>query len=221
MTKIKICGLRSADDALMAARAGADMLGLNFYRGTPRSIDLKTAVGIARELRQTLAEPCPILIGVFVNADVSDVRQMIVEVGLDFAQLHGGESAQMTASLQGLAFKAIRPASKADALADLETFAPTFPADERAPSLLVDAFNPALYGGTGETASLDVALTLNQAVPRLMLAGGLRPGNVAGRISAVRPWGVDVASGVEKDAPGRKDEAKVRAFIDAVWRASR
>lgn len=221
MTKIKICGLRSVDDALMAARAGADMLGLNFYRGTPRGIDPETAVEIVRELRQTFAEQCPILVGVFVNAAVSDVRQIAAKVGLDFAQLHGGESARMTASLQGLAFKAIRPASKAAALADLETFAPTFPADERAPSLLVDAFNPALYGGTGETASLDVALALNQAVPRLMLAGGLRPGNVADRISAVRPWGVDVASGVEKDGPGRKDEAKVRAFIDAVRRASR
>ena len=205
----------------MAAGAGADMLGLNFYRGTPRSVDLQTAGEIAHELRQTFAEQCPILVGVFVNAAVSDVRQTIVEVGLDFAQLHGGESERMTASLQGLAFKAIRPASKAAALADLKTFAPTFPADERAPSLLLDAFNPALYGGTGETASLDVALALNQAAPRLMLAGGLRPGNVADRISAVRPWGVDVASGVETDAPGRKDEAKVRAFIDAVRRVSR
>ena len=221
MTQIKICGLRSFDDALMAARAGADMLGLNFYRGTPRSIDPKTAGEIARELRQTLAEQCPILIGVFVNAAVSDVRQIIAEVGLDFAQLHGGESERMTASLQGLAFKPIRPASKADALAALETFAPAFPADERAPSLLVDAFNPALYGGTGETASLDIALALNRAAPRLMLAGGLRPDNVADRISAVRPWGVDVASGVEKDAPGRKDESKVRAFIAAARRASR
>ena len=221
MTKVKICGLRSFGDALMAAQAGADMLGLNFYRKTPRGIEPKEARAIADSLRQTLGEQCPILVGVFVNAAVGCVRQTADDVGLDFAQLHGDESCQMVGRLQGLAFKAVRPVSKADALTALQTFAPAFPEDERAPSLLVDAFNPKLYGGTGETASLNAARAVNQAVPRMMLAGGLNPENVADRVRAIRPWGVDTASGVEKDAPGFKDADKVRAFIQAVRDASR
>ena len=221
MTKVKICGLRSFDDALMAAQAGADMLGLNFYRKTPRGIEPKEARAIADSLRQTLGAQCPVLVGVFVNAAVDCVRQTADDVGLDFVQLHGDESCQMVGRLQGLAFKAVRPVSKADALTALQTFAPAFPEDERAPSLLVDAFNPKLYGGTGETASLNAARAVNQAVPRMMLAGGLNPENVADRVRAIRPWGVDTASGVEKDVPGFKDAGKVRAFIQAVRDASR
>ena len=221
MTQVKICGIRSFDSALMAARAGADMLGLNFYRQTPRYIDPQAAREIAHRLRQTLAEECPLLVGVFVNASVSHVRETADDVGLDFAQLNGDESCQAIRALRGLAFKAIRPASKADALVQLKTFESAFPEDERAPSLLVDAFNPRLYGGTGETASLSAALAVSQLAPRMMLAGGLNPENVAERVETIRPWGVDVASGVEKDTPGFKDPGKVRAFIQAVRDASR
>ena len=220
MTKIKICGLRSLDNALMTAEAGVDMLGLNFYEGTPRCVDPGAAHEIAVGLRQRLGEQCPILVGLFVNAPVSRVRQIAADVGLDFVQLHGDEPPQFASRLQGLAFKSIRPRGKDHAIAELAAFAPTFPDDGRAPSLLVDAFNPMLYGGTGETASLDIAQAVRGAVPRMMLAGGLNPQNVAARVSAIRPWGVDVASGVENDVPGIKDEGKVRAFIQAVRTAS-
>jgi phosphoribosylanthranilate isomerase len=84
------------------------------------------------------------------------------------------------------------------------------------PSLILDAYHPSLYGGTGEQASTDVALAVRDCVPRLMLAGGLTPENIAERVAAIRPWGVDVASGVENGTPGRKDHGKMRAFIDAI-----
>lgn len=216
MTKIKICGIRSFDNALMVAQAGADMLGLNFYTRTPRYIDPKKARGIACGLRKTLGRQCPLLVGVFVNAAVSDVRDIADYVGLDFAQLSGDESVQAADTLRGLAFKSIRPSNQAEALAQIKTFEPAFPENEHAPSLLLDAFNPRLYGGTGETASLNVALAVNQSVPRMMLAGGLNPENAAERVRAISPWGVDVASGVENDRPGFKDAGKVRAFIEAV-----
>ena len=220
MTKVKICGIRSFDNALMAAQAGADMLGLNFYMKTPRYIDPKAAREIVYRLRQTLAGQCPLLVGVFVNASAGQVRKITADAGLDFAQLNGDESCQTVSALQGLAFKAIRPINKADALAQLKTFESVFPENEQAPSLLVDAFNPRLYGGTGEPASLSAAWAVNQSVPRMMLAGGLNPENVAERVGAIRPWGVDVASGVEKGTPGFKDAGKVRAFIQAVRAAS-
>ena len=221
MTKVKICGIRSFDSALIAAQAGADMLGLNFYRQSPRYIDPQAAREMVYRLRQTLAEQCPLWVGIFVNASVSQARQTVDDVGLDFAQLNGDESCQAISALQGLAFKAIRPASKADALAQLKAFESAFPEDERAPSLLVDAFHPGLYGGTGETVSLSAALAVNRSVPRMMLAGGLNPENAAERVEMIRPWGVDVASGVEKGRPGFKDAGKVRAFIQAVRDASR
>ena len=87
---------------------------------------------------------------------------------------------------------------------------------DAAPAILLDAFNPALYGGTGETASESIALAVKAAAPRLMLAGGLNPENVAERVRLIKPWGVDVASGVEAGTPGIKDEEMVRAFIKAV-----
>ncbi len=221
MTKIKICGVCSAENALLAARAGADLIGLNFYRGSPRYIAPSAAAEIARALRAELGAACPMLVGVFVNASAAQVRAIVSEVGLDFAQLSGDEPLATAAALPGIAFKSIRPRAEADALAAAAHFAPTYPLDEKAPSLLVDAFNPKLYGGTGETASLSVALALKAAVPRLMLAGGLKPGNVGARVQAVRPWGVDVASGVEAGQPGYKDESKLRAFIQAVRAAEK
>ena len=95
-------------------------------------------------------------------------------------------------------------------------YVPFAPDDERAPSILLDAYHPDLYGGTGLQASTDVALTVKDRVPRLMVAGGLTPENVTERIAAIQPWGVDVASGVEDGKPGRKSASKMRAFIDAV-----
>ena len=215
MTKVKICGIRSPENALMVARAGADLIGLNFYRESPRYVELAQAGAIAEELREAMGKSRPLLVGVFVNATVDDVRETAMQVGLDYAQLSGDEGVSAVRALRGIAFKAIRPADETEALASVELFANFAPASASAPSLLLDAFNPKLYGGTGETASETVALMVREAVPRLMLAGGLTPENVAERARAIKPWAVDVASGVEDGTPGIKDEAKVRRFVAA------
>lgn len=216
MTKVKICGITSYGNALMVAQAGADMIGLNFYTKTPRYVEPAIAREIADQLRETLGDACPVLIGLFVNSTDSQISEITNLVGLDFAQLSGDESVNLLKELRGLGFKSIRPMNKAQALDDVNYFSPTFPTDDRAPSLILDAYHPNLYGGTGETASIEVALAVKEQVPRMMLAGGLNPDNVAERVKSIQPWGVDVASGVEDEVHGIKSEAKVHAFIEAV-----
>ena len=216
MTRVKICGVRTVENALMVARSGANLIGLNFYPKTARYVEPAVASQIARRLREELGAACPTLVGVFVNATAEEVRDIVEQVGLDFAQLSGDESAETVFALRGVAFKSIRPLDEEAALADVERLASAFPQCSDSPSILVDAFNPKLYGGTGETASAETASAVAVAVPRMMLAGGLTPDNVAERVRKIRPWGLDVASGVEAGTAGIKDEYKVRAFIEAV-----
>lgn len=216
MTKVKICGVRSVENALAVADAGADMIGLNFYRKSPRCLTTAQASEIARKLRAAFGDARPTLVGVFVNASAEEIREIVERVGLDFAQLSGDESLNTLSELDGIAFKAIRPADVAAARADVERLAAAFPQGSAAPSILLDAYNPKLYGGTGETASESIARVVKAAAPRLMLAGGLNPNNVAGRVRRIRPWGVDVASGVESETPGIKNVGLARAFIQAV-----
>lgn len=215
MTKVKICGVTNYDDAIVAAHAGADMLGINFYKQSPRYTEPDAAQAWCDRLRAELGDDCPLLVGLFVNNVVGTISVTMEKVGLDLAQLSGDESVDMLRELRGIAFKAIRPRNQAEALDDVNYYLPTAATDERVPSLLLDAYHPDLYGGTGEQASVEVALAVKAQVPRLMLAGGLTPDNVAERVAAIQPWAVDVASGVE-ESPGRKAAAKVRAFIDAV-----
>jgi phosphoribosylanthranilate isomerase len=216
MTKVKICGITTLDDALTASQAGADMLGFNFFKKSPRYIKPEEAQPICDDLRQQLGTACPILVGLFVNEVVGLISAITRKVGLNAAQLSGDESDDMLRELRGIAFKSIRPMNLAQALDDVNYFYAQFPINERLPSLLLDAYHPQLYGGTGEQASVEVALGVKAQVPRLMLAGGLTPENIAERVAAIKPWGVDVASGVETtDQPGTKDAAKVQAFIQA------
>lgn len=217
MVKVKICGITRFEDALVAAEAGADLLGFNFFKKSPRYISPENAATICDRLREQVGSACPILVGVFVNEVVGVISAITRKVGLNCAQLHGDESEAMLKELYGIGFKAIRPMNLAQALDDVNYFKPQFPTDERWPSLLLDAYHPSLYGGTGEQASTEVALAVKAQVPRLMLAGGLTPENVSGRVLAIQPWGVDTASGVEIEGQaGIKDAAKVRAFITAV-----
>lgn len=211
--QVKICGITTLDDALMAADAGADMLGFNFWPKSKRYIAKEDAAELCTALRAELTADCPLLVGVFVNMVVSDVSRTMEVVGLDFAQLAGDESEAMLRELRGTAFKAIRPVNAYQAQDDLNYFGPVMPANEWMPSILLDASVPGQYGGTGQTAADEVVHIVKAGVPRLMLAGGLTPENVAERVAAVQPWGVDVASGVEGDTPGRKDANKVREFI--------
>jgi len=216
MTRIKICGVCAADNALMVARCGADLIGLNFYQESPRYLRRTAGRAIVARLREALGEACPTLVGVFVNASADEVRGIVEGVGLDYAQLSGDEPADTVAALRDIAFKAIRPADEKAALAAVQRLDSAYPQHDDSPSILLDAFNPKLYGGTGEMASVDIAAAVQAMAPRLMLAGGLTAENVAERVRRIRPWGVDVASGVEAGRPGFKDEGAVRAFIQAV-----
>ena len=216
MTQVKICGIRSSENALMAARAGADLIGLNFYPGSPRYITPEGARDIVRQLRAELGDACPALVGVFVNASAEEVRAIVERADLDYAQLSGDEPPATLHELSGIAFKAIRPENESAALTEIERLRSAFPECGNAPSILLDAYNPTLYGGTGESASETIALAVKAAAPRMMLAGGLKPDNVAERLRQIAPWGVDVASGVEAGTPGVKDRSAVSAFIKAV-----
>ena len=201
MTKIKICGIKTVDDALAALDAGADLLGFNFYPKSPRYI----SVGQCRDVMSVMRKYGHITyVGVFVNAPVAQIRATMETVALTLAQLHGDETFEMVQSLDGKAFKAFRGVPDA-----LDGFA-----REDAPALLVDASVKGYYGGTGMTADWKSAAGLAKRAP-ILLAGGLTPENIADAVRQVRPWGVDVASGVES-SPGVKDASKMRALVQAV-----
>ncbi len=207
---VKICGIRTLEDARTAIDAGTDMLGFNFYRPSPRYIEPGSCATLVKELRREESR-VPVLVGVFVNMPVDEIETILRCCELDLAQLHGDESPETLAELRGCAFKAVRPANSAAAQAALVAYRPTTYAGS-APDILLDASAPGMYGGSGQTADWSAAATLAHEA-RVLLAGGLHPGNVAAAIKAVRPWGVDVASGVES-APGVKDAAKMRLFVD-------
>ncbi len=201
--KVKICGITNLADAQAALEAGADMLGFNFYRQSPRYITPEAAGKIAAQVRG------PLLVGVFVNSPLAEVRSILEIAELDLAQLHGDEPLQFVEQLDGCGFKALRPISETEAEIDAARFAPVGP---RIPALLIDAYRKDQYGGTGHTADWSIATKLAQRYP-ILLAGGLTAENVAAAIQQVKPWGVDVSSGVEM-SPGKKDAEKMRAFVD-------
>ncbi|MBL8146298.1 MAG: phosphoribosylanthranilate isomerase [Anaerolineae bacterium] len=217
MVTVKICGITTLSDALAAAGAGADLLGLNFYRKSPRFIEVEAAALITAELRAALGADCPLLVGLFVNEALGRISTTMETVGFKAVQVSGDESPELLRELRRTAYKAIRPRSPAEAASDAALFDPLGPDDVRLPSLLVDAFHPGLYGGTGASTPAGVFGAVQ--AQRVMLAGGLMPDNVAERVAQLQPWGVDVASGVEFEGqPGRKDPAKMRAFVEAAKR---
>lgn len=213
-TIVKICGLTNLTDAEVAVEAGADFLGFIFYPKSPRYVAPETVRAILTSLTAHAdAHPLPRTVGVFVNTPAGQVQAVLADTGLDYAQLHGDETPHDLAALTGRGFKALRPRALEDALDQAARFAP-YP-HASAPQLLLDAFSPTAYGGTGHRADWEIAAQLARLHPRLLLAGGLDPANVAEALVTVRPWGVDISSGVET-APGRKDHDKVRAFLAAV-----
>ena len=204
---VKICGLTNLDDTLAAVDAGADYLGFNFYPQSPRFITPEACGRITAELDRRGAAVTTV--GVFVNTPAAEVAAIMAASGLRLAQLHGDEGPQHLTPLWGRAFKAVRdPAAiSAEALDALSTFSPGQPA------FLVDAPAPNLYGGSGQLADWQAAARL-AARYAIFLAGGLNPANVAAAVAQVKPWGVDVASGVEA-APGKKDHGQIRDFVAA------
>ncbi len=214
MTYCKICGITTVDDAFIAADAGADMLGFIFYNKSPRYVTPEKAALIAGAVRGAYDADAPRFVGVFVDEPAARIQALLDVVGLDLAQLHGSEPPALIRQLCPRAFKAIRPRTREQAQVALDTYRDTVPDDARLPQLLVDAYHPQQLGGTGHTADPGLARWLAGRV-RLLLAGGLTPDHVAAAVEQIRPWGVDVSSGVEL-SPGTKDPARVRAFIQAV-----
>lgn len=190
-------------DALMAMEAGADLIGFNFYSKSPRYV----SAGRCRDIMSVMRRYGHIMyVGVFVNASVPEIRATMDTCGLNLAQLHGDETAEVVQAFYGRAFKALRGVPQ-----NLNGFV-----RDGSPALLVDASVKGAYGGTGVTADWSGAAELSKKYP-ILLAGGLTPENVAEAVRCVNPWGLDVASGVES-APGVKDPIKMRAFVQAVKR---
>lgn len=201
--KVKICGLTNLDDALAAVEAGADAVGFLFYRKSPRYIDPHTAGAIIKAL-----PPFVLPVGVFVNESVERVRDTLDACGLAMAQLHGDESSAYCEQVGRPLLKALRVKDRVSALAVAE-----YRGRAGVRGFVLDACSDHAYGGTGTLADWSLAAEIATTC-RILLAGGLTPENVADAITAVRPYGVDVSSGVES-SPGKKDHARLRAFVQA------
>jgi len=199
--RVKICGLTSSEDALAAVQAGADALGFMFFSGSPRCIPRAHAADIIRGLPPFIAK-----VGVFVNPADADVHAAIDECGIDTLQFHGEETPAFCRQFGLKTIKAFRMRDESS-LAELKPFATE--------AWLLDSFVPGQRGGTGATFNWDLAAGAVKLGGRVILAGGLTPDNVAAALRRVQPYALDVSSGVES-APGRKDPAKIRAFLDAV-----
>jgi phosphoribosylanthranilate isomerase len=201
VTRIKICGITRAGDALVAAECGADAIGLVFYQRSPRHV----SIAQARQLAGALP-PFVSVVGLFVDAEAAFVREALAHVPLDLLQFHGDESPEYCAQFNHPYLKAIRVKTGVDLLQCASDF-------RSAKGLLLDAHVEGIPGGTGTT--FDRALIPKQLPLPVILSGGLDAENVAAAIKQVRPYAVDVSSGVEA-GKGIKDAAKIAAFINEV-----
>ncbi len=199
-TQVKICGITSVADGLAAAEAGADLIGLMFYEASPRRVSLAQALEITHAL-----PPFVLRVGVFVNPSPDLVLQAISECHLSMLQFHGDETSDFCTQFGLMSMKAIRMRDETS-LAQLGNY--------QTEGLLLDAYSPKGLGGTGEKFNWELAVAANRYGKPIFLAGGLTPENVAEAVRTVRPFGVDVSSGVES-SPGKKDPEKLKAFIAA------
>jgi len=200
--RIKICGITREEDAWAAIEAGADALGFVFVPGTPRFIEPGRAAAITRSLPPFVSR-----VGLFVNADPEHIRATVAEARLDTVQLHGDEPPEVGLSLLGpvrviQAFRVQVP----ETLQRLPDFR------KSADAWLLDAYVPGTAGGTGARFDWNLAVQARELGHPLILAGGLKPENIAEAVRQVRPFAVDVSSGVES-SPGRKDAEKIRELI--------
>jgi len=200
-TRIKICGITRSEDALAAARAGADAIGLVFYPPSPRFVDIEHAAQIAAVL-----PPFVTTVGLFVNADSETIAEVVERVGIDLIQFHGNECPDYCAAHGRPWIRALRMKEGIDLDSEAERFSSSR-------GLLLDAYRPGVPGGTGET--FDWERIPAGLAGRLVLAGGLNPENVTRAVALTRPWSVDVSGGVES-APGLKSADLMARFVDAV-----
>ena len=197
MVKVKICGITRLEDALSAVAAGADALGFVFHFASPRHISPEQAADIIKQL-----PPFIQTVGLFVNESRDTVNTTADQCGLDIIQLHGDESPDYCSSINRRIIKAFRVK---------DFFCLDSVSDYRVAACLLDAWSPAAHGGTGQTFNWEIAAEA-AAQRQIILAGGLTPDNVAEAVRCVKPYAVDVSSGVEC-SPGHKDAEKIRKFI--------
>ncbi|MGA2915643.1 MAG: phosphoribosylanthranilate isomerase [Sedimentisphaerales bacterium] len=199
--KIKICGITSIDDAVKAVELGADLLGFNFYPKSPRYIEPQEAEKIIRKFPAFIE-----IVGVFVNADADTIRKTAGDLMLDWVQLHGDETSEFCQSLSNMSAQIIK-AIRVKGGKDIENIK-NFPAD----ALLLDAYNPSLYGGTGRRFDWSTLPELTgHLLGRTFLAGGINPENVIEAIE-LGFYGIDVCSGIE-DSPGKKNHKKMEELF--------
>jgi phosphoribosylanthranilate isomerase len=195
---VKICGITNADDALVAVEAAADAVGFIFVPNTPRFIEEAVAREIAAEVPEHVKK-----IGVFVDASIEEINKRVRQVPLDLVQLHADIPAESAHRIRVPFLKVVRVSGAID-VEQLKAY--------KARAYLLDTYVEGAHGGTGKTFDWDLALPVVAAGLPVLLSGGLTPENVAEAVRRVRPFGVDVSSGVEA-SPGKKDRAKVRAFV--------
>jgi phosphoribosylanthranilate isomerase len=201
MTEIKICGITNLEDASYAAECGADALGFNFYAQSPRCVSPKSTKEIIEKIPDGITT-----VGVFVNHDALEVIKTVEFCGLDLVQLHGDESPEYCRRFpSSLLIKAFSPRDEND----LQKVS-SYPVR----AILVDAYDPSRYGGTGKRSDWRLAVRVRET-HLLIIAGGLNQDNIREAIEIVSPHAVDVNSGVES-SPGRKDSQKVKAIIDVI-----
>jgi phosphoribosylanthranilate isomerase len=208
MTFIKICGITNLDDALAAVAAGADALGFNFYKPSPRYITPQHAREIVEQLPESL-----LTVGVFVNEESPDVvRSIATEAGIRAVQLHGDESPEYCRELAGK-YYVIKTFAVSDSF-DVQTANPY-----EVEAIMLDTKHNTLRGGTGRVFDWSVAEQAASMIPKLFLAGGLSPENIENAVKIVRPYAVDACSALE-DRPGKKNHERMRVFVNAVRRAA-
>ena len=199
-TKIKICGITNIEDAQVAANYGADALGFIFYNQSKRYVEPQVAKAIIAQV-----PPFIKTVGVFVNQSLEEIIKIRQEAGIDVAQLHGDENVEFCRSIPFRSIKVIRVKGKSD-LNEVAQYP-----DQ---AILFDTYSDEEYGGTGR--SFDWEILKGLSLPnKIILSGGLTPDNVLEAVKIVRPYAVDVSSGVE-DRPGKKDYMKIKRFIEAI-----
>lgn len=210
MTRIKICGIRRAADALVAAQAGADFIGLVFVPGRRRLLTEEDACSVVSDLR-ALGENAPKVVGLFADQPLDEVNRIVEECALDMAQLCGDESSDYCARMKVPAIKVVHVA---DSRTSEEVLSAVEGLKQQGHLVTLDRKVVGLQGGTGLSFDWSIAQEVAHHGLPFLLAGGLTPDNVADAVRMVQPWGVDVSSGVETG--GAKDPNKIRAFIETV-----
>ena len=207
MIKIKICGITNPDDARLAVEAGAELLGFNFYRPSPRFIEPDEARKI---IDSVVRESEVIAVGIFVDEPLESVIETVRISGVDAVQLHGDESVAYCAKLKS----ALNGITIIKALRVSDSFQPQTATSYPVDAIMLDAFHANLRGGTGKTIDWEIAENTRKLVPQFFLSGGLSPENVAEAVERVQPYAVDACSRLEL-SPGRKDPLRVKAFVRA------